>query len=233
MRNVASAFSFVTTRLRLLLVGLALVVPLVLVGEAAAAPESEEAKLTASDAAADDVFGGSVAVSGDTVVVGAENAGSFGSAYVFVRSGGTWSQQAILTASDLVDKDHFGFSVAISGDTAVVGSVAETSVSRSGSAYVFVRSAGTWTPQAKLTPPRRLTKCRIRMVRRHQRGHGGGERSARRRRGHRFRCSLRVCPKRHYLDPAGQAQSQRPRITGLFRNFRRHQRGHGGRGVLL
>ena len=72
------------------------------------------------------MFGISVAVSGDTAVVGAHRddtpAGDdAGSAYVFVRSGGTWTQQAKLTASDAAAGDLFGFSVAVAGDTAVVG----------------------------------------------------------------------------------------------------------------
>ena len=76
----------------------------VLLGVAAAAPDTEQAKLTASDAAAGDRFGISVAVSGETAVIGSpgddDAASASGSAYVFVRSGGTWSQQAKLTASD-------------------------------------------------------------------------------------------------------------------------------------
>ncbi|MBM3949001.1 MAG: hypothetical protein FJ312_07155, partial [SAR202 cluster bacterium] len=79
----------------------------------AAGPDTQQAKLTASDGAADDLFGYSVAVSGDTAVVGAwsDDVGSNdnqGSAYVFVRSGATWSQQAKLTASDGGTEDRFG-----------------------------------------------------------------------------------------------------------------------------
>ena len=117
---------------------------------------SQQAKLTASDAAFQDYFGWSVAVSGDTIVVGAsqdDDAGTqSGSAYVFVRSGTTWSQQAKLTASDAAAADLFGFSVAISGDTIVVGAYRDDdAVGESGSAYVFVRSGTTWSQQAKLT----------------------------------------------------------------------------------
>ncbi len=116
---------------------------------------SEQAKLTASDAAADDAFGGSVAISGDTVVVGADgddDAGSnSGSAYVFIRSGTDWSEQAKLTASDAAAFDFFGRSVAISGDTALIG--AHFDDSARGSAYVFTRSGATWTQQTKLTAP--------------------------------------------------------------------------------
>jgi hypothetical protein len=117
-----------------------------------------QAKLTAADAAAVDNFGISVAISGDTAVVGAyldsTPAGSnAGSAYVFVRSAGTWAQQQKLTAADAAAGDRFGISVAVSGDTAVVGAYLDDAPAGmdSGSAYVFVRSAGTWAQQQKLT----------------------------------------------------------------------------------
>ena len=76
-----------------------------------------------------------------------------GSAYVFVRSGTTWSQQAKLTAADGAAGDEFGCSVAISGDTAVVGARYDAVGANAdqGSAYVFVRSGTTWSQQAKLT----------------------------------------------------------------------------------
>jgi hypothetical protein len=116
-----------------------------------------QAKLTAADAAAVDNFGISVAISGDTAVVGAyldsTPAGSnAGSAYVFVRSAGTWAQQQKLTAADAADGDSFGVSVAVSGDTAVVGAYLDDAPAgtNAGSAYVFVRSAGTWAHQQKL-----------------------------------------------------------------------------------
>jgi len=118
---------------------------------------SQQAKLTASDAEAGDYFGRSVALSGDTAVVGAwcddVGANSYqGSAYVYVRSGATWSQQAKLTASDGEADDRFGCSVALLGDTAVVGAPDDdtgASVNQ-GSAYVFGRSGTTWSEQAKL-----------------------------------------------------------------------------------
>ena len=117
---------------------------------------TQQAKLTASDAAASDFFGLFVSVSGDTAVVGApedDDAGSSsGSAYVFVRSGTTWTQQAKLTAGDAAAFDDFGFSVSVSGDTAVVGApVGDGAVTNSGATYVFVRSGTTWSQQAKLT----------------------------------------------------------------------------------
>jgi hypothetical protein len=112
---------------------------------------SEEAKLVASDPQAYDGFGWSVAISSDTVVVGAQNddhAGfnSAGSVSVFVRSGTTWSEEAWLTASDPETGAYFGTSVALSGDTLIVGAVPDDSA-----AYVFVRSGTTWSEQAKLT----------------------------------------------------------------------------------
>ena len=120
------------------------------------APPTEQTKLLATDGASSDNFGEPVSVSEDTVVVGAvlddDNGTSSGSAYVFIRSGTTWTQQAKLTASDGAADDFFGFSVSVSGDTAVVGARFEDDKgSNSGSAYVFVRSGTTWTQQAKLT----------------------------------------------------------------------------------
>jgi hypothetical protein len=119
---------------------------------------TQQAKLVATDAAAADQFGISVAVSGDTAIVGASsddvgaNANQ-GSAYVFTRSGSTWTQQAKLTATDGAAGDSFGFSVAISGDTAIVGAYLDdigTAVDR-GSAYAFTRSGTSWTSQIRLT----------------------------------------------------------------------------------
>ena len=115
---------------------------------------SQQAKLTAADGAADDRFGSSVAVSGDMAIIGAVFDDDTGSAYVFVRAAdGTWSQQAKLTAPDGADADFFGSSVAVSGDTAVIGAWGDDDKGDwSGSAYVFVRAAdGTWSKQAKLT----------------------------------------------------------------------------------
>jgi len=119
---------------------------------------SEQAHLTASDGAAGDWFGSSVALSGDTALVGAtgDNVGANsnqGSAYVFTRSGTTWAQQGKLTASDGATSDYFGISVALSGDTALVGAYYDDAGANSdqGSAYVFTRSGTTWTQQTRLT----------------------------------------------------------------------------------
>jgi hypothetical protein len=123
----------------------------------------EQAKLTASDAAAGDQFGWDVAIDGDTVVVGARNhdgAGSdSGAVYVFVRSGTTWTQQAKLTASDAAAFDVFGGAVAIDGDTIAVGALGDDDRgSVSGSVYLFRRDDrgtadlldDTWSQIAKL-----------------------------------------------------------------------------------
>ncbi|MBT8240520.1 MAG: hypothetical protein KJN63_04775, partial [Acidimicrobiia bacterium] len=116
----------------------------------------EQAKLTASDPAAGDLFGESVAISGDTAVVGAicdDDSGSCsGSAYVFTRSGSSWTQQAKLVAADGAVEDYFGVAVAVSADTVIVGAdLDDDAGDGSGSAYVFTRSGSVWSQQAKLT----------------------------------------------------------------------------------
>jgi predicted ribosomally synthesized peptide with SipW-like signal peptide len=123
---------------------------------------SQQAKLAPADGDPEDTFGSSVALAGDgaTALVGADRdedpAGTAsGSAYVFVRSGGTWSQQAKLTAADGDSGDVFGTSVALAdgGDTALLGAQGDEDPHPGGlvgSAYVFVRSGGTWSQQAKL-----------------------------------------------------------------------------------
>lgn len=82
-------------------------------------------------------------------------AGDAGSAYVFVRSGTTWSQQQKLTALDGEAFDNFGFSVSVSGATLVVGAQFANTPARinAGAAYVFARLGTTWTQQQKLTAP--------------------------------------------------------------------------------
>ena len=141
---------------------------------------SQQAYLKASNTDGADSFGVSVAISGDTVVVGARledsaatgvngdegdnSASGSGAAYVFVRDGATWAQQSYLKASNTVGFDEFGTSIAISGDTVVVGAPREDSNATgvdgdesnnsafdSGAAYVFARDgAGTWSQQAYL-----------------------------------------------------------------------------------
>jgi len=101
----------------------------------------QETKLSASDGAAYDYFGISVAISGDTAIVGAygddDNGSSSGSAYIYQFDGGSW-QETKLTASDGATYDEFGNSVAISGDTAIVGAYyADDNGTGSGSAYIY------------------------------------------------------------------------------------------------
>ncbi len=111
---------------------------------------TQQAKLTASDAAANDSFGVSVSVSGDTAAIGARGKGSFqGAAYVFVRSGTNWTQQSKLLGADLASGDNFGSSVSVDGNTVLVGAYNQAAVQ--GAAYVFVSSGSTWTQQSKLT----------------------------------------------------------------------------------
>lgn len=113
-----------------------------------------QVKITASDAASVDYFGAEVAISGDYAIVGAwgnSDAGSqSGSAYIFKRSGGSWSQQQKLVAADAAAGDTFGGSVDIDGDTAIVAS--KYSGVDAGKVYVYTRSGVTWTEQQQLTP---------------------------------------------------------------------------------
>ncbi|MEI7658988.1 MAG: FG-GAP repeat protein, partial [Phycisphaerae bacterium] len=112
-----------------------------------------EATLTATDGAAGDGFGDAVAISGDTAIIGASGANrQQGSAYIFTRTGTTWTQQAKLTATGGAAGDFFGNAVAISGDTAIVGAYWDRvgANSQQGSAYIFTRTGTTWTQQAQL-----------------------------------------------------------------------------------
>ncbi len=147
-----------------------------------------EAYLKTPNSGTDDSFGFGLSISGDTIVVGAfvedsnqititngtsastdNSASDSGAAYVFVRSGNSWSQQAYLKAPNTTLSDFFGYNVSISGDTIVVGSPLEdsnqttitngstansdNSVSNTGAAYVFIRSGTTWSQQAYLKAP--------------------------------------------------------------------------------
>jgi dsRNA-specific ribonuclease len=120
---------------------------------------TEQAKIQSSDIQAGDLFGNSVSISGDgnTAIVGAyyEDTGGdrAGSAYIFVRSGSTWTEQARIQASDKQQSDYFGYSVSISGDglTAIVGAYYEdTGATDAGAVYIFTRSGSTWSQQAKI-----------------------------------------------------------------------------------
>lgn len=114
-------------------------------------------ELTASDGFSNDFFGFSVSVDGNTAVIGAyqksigENS-SQGAAYVFVRNGTTWTQQQELLAPDGAANDQFGFSVSVSGNSALIGAINKSTVTNvsQGAAYVFVRSGTTWTQQQEL-----------------------------------------------------------------------------------
>ena len=140
---------------------------------------SQQAYLKASNTDADDEFGSAVAISGQTVVVAAHfedsnatgvngdgsdnSAANSGAAYVFVRSGTNWSQQAYLKASNTEAGDEFGVSAVVSGDTVVVaaphegsnatgvnGNQTNNNAANSGAVYVFVRSGTNWSQQAYL-----------------------------------------------------------------------------------
>ncbi|MDP7032835.1 MAG: FG-GAP repeat protein, partial [Gemmatimonadota bacterium] len=114
-----------------------------------------EAKLLAADGAASDYFGFSVSISGDTAVIGAawddDNGSYSGSAYIFRFDGKQWIQEAKLLAADGAADDHFGFSVSISGDTAVIGAYYDDdNGTASGSAYIFHFDGTQWIQEAKL-----------------------------------------------------------------------------------
>lgn len=117
-------------------------------------------KIVLTSPAASDYFGRSVAINGTTLIAGAfarDIAGksSQGSASVYVLSGGTWTLQSTLIASDGLASDFFGFSVGLSSDVAIVGTQGDDigSNSSQGSAYVFRRTGTTWTQEQKLTDP--------------------------------------------------------------------------------
>lgn len=125
-------------------------------------PWFQQAKLLAGDGQGNDYFGYSVAVSGDTIVIGAHGndaeASSAGAVYVFTRPTGGWTNMthtAKLTAADAATSAYFGSSVAISGDTIVIGAPGDdSSGDGSGAAYVFVKPVNGWadmTQTAKLT----------------------------------------------------------------------------------
>ncbi|MBK8620044.1 MAG: S-layer homology domain-containing protein [Anaerolineales bacterium] len=140
---------------------------------------SQQAYLKASNTGAEDYFGTAVSISGDTLVVGANEEDSnatgingnqadnstnaSGAAYIFTRTGNVWTQQAYLKASNTDADDQFGTTVSISGDTVAIGSWGEdsnangvngdqgnNSLDASGAVYVFTRSGTTWSQQAYL-----------------------------------------------------------------------------------
>ena len=187
---------------------------------------TQQQLLRSPDDAVLDGIGSSVAASGDSAAVGAPADNTLGginagSAYVFVRSGATWSEQQKLTASDGSPGAGFGSSVSISGDTLVVGAPGEgTAGSQAGAAYVFVRSGATWSQQQKLLASdgsrtrASALRCRSRGTawswgRRGRHGRASGRRG------------LRVRPVGHDVEPAAEAGSRRsgplrlPRLFGV------------------
>jgi hypothetical protein len=149
---------------------------------------SQQAYLKAPNVDGGDNFGVSLAISGDTIVVGADSersnqttitngnsasadnsAAAAGAAYVFARSGTSWSQQAYLKAANADAGDNYGYSVAISGDTIAVGArkeasnqtsitngssaSADNSAAAAGAVYVYTRSGTNWAQQAYLKAP--------------------------------------------------------------------------------
>ena len=117
---------------------------------------NEEAKLTPSDPAANNLFGNSVAISGDVALIGDyrddDNGNSSGSAYVYRFNGTNWIEEAKLTASDGATGDAFGQSVSVSGEVALIGAVwDDEGLYDTGSAYVFRFDGTNWNEEAKLT----------------------------------------------------------------------------------
>jgi hypothetical protein len=114
----------------------------------------QQQKLLASDGEADDFFGLSVSLDGDTALIGSldnHNGEDTGSAYVFTRTGTNWIQQQKLLALDGATQDYFGCSVSLDGDAALIGAYQDDDNGiNSGSAYVFNRIGTTWKQQAKL-----------------------------------------------------------------------------------
>ena len=119
------------------------------------AADSVETKVTSPDPQRGDEFGRAVAVQNNIVVVGAPNEASLGfgtgAAYVYEKTSTGWQFQQTLTAHDASAGSFFGTSVAIDGDRIVVGAYGDPNVDvGAGAAYVFVRAATKWTPEAKL-----------------------------------------------------------------------------------
>ncbi|HEX2622116.1 MAG TPA: FG-GAP repeat protein [Phototrophicaceae bacterium] len=111
----------------------------------------QQQQLIASDGAADDLFGNAVAIDGDTIIVASWNDNVNGhpyqgSAYIFTRSGNTWTEQQKLILDDGAENDVFGVAVALQGDTALVSAPDKDTV------YTFTRSDGSWTQQQTLVP---------------------------------------------------------------------------------
>ncbi len=116
---------------------------------------SQQTKLQPPDIALGDKFGGSVSIYKDTIVIGARehdaSGTNTGAAYVFVRQGDRWIQQSKLLADDAAIGDQFGVSVSVNSQTIVAGAwLDDNAVPDTGSAYVFIRTNGNWSQQAKI-----------------------------------------------------------------------------------
>lgn len=124
---------------------------------------TQQAFIKASNTETYDNFGHSIAIDGDTLAVSApqedsaitggidqtnNDAANSGAVYVFTRSGTTWAQQAFVKAPTAATGDNFGQSVAVAGDTLVVG--ANMEASGAGAVHVFTRTGNAWSPQARL-----------------------------------------------------------------------------------
>ena len=113
---------------------------------------TQQAELTAGDAAPGDLFGSvALSASGTTALIGAPGKdGATGAVYVFTRSGSSWTQQAEITARDAASNDGFGIAVALttSGGTALIG--ADGNRGGRGTAYVFTRSGSKWTQRTEI-----------------------------------------------------------------------------------
>lgn len=120
----------------------------------------EQAKLLATGGAANDNFGFSVSISGDYVIVGAPNDdvginSNQGSAYIFMRSGSNWTQQASFTGVNAITNDYFGRSVSIDGAYCAIGAPGDNvgANTSQGTAYIFMRSGLIWAQQDYVTLP--------------------------------------------------------------------------------
>jgi len=116
---------------------------------------STEHKITADDAGFGDYFGQAVDVYGDTAIIGAygddQKDLNAGAAYIYTRSGNSWTESQKLMAPDGGSGDYFGWAVSIDGNTAVVGSYGDNDAGNdTGSAYVFTESGGGWSYSQKL-----------------------------------------------------------------------------------
>lgn len=116
---------------------------------------SRQAKLAPADLEEGDRFGHAVAVDDDLAIVTAPTkdatAELAGVAYVFTRSGGSWSQEASFQPDDVAEADVFGNGVDLDGDTALVSATGDDDPRQSGAAYLFARAGGSWSQRVKMT----------------------------------------------------------------------------------